>query len=109
MGDPVQGPYTNPVPFGTIAVRGNGLFNAYGSILPVTASLTGALDGLTPADGDQVYFWNATTQDFDITIPTYSAFSQSWNPSVSIRPGIGFFYLRAGPNQIEWIRNTTIQ
>jgi hypothetical protein len=109
VGEVIQGPYTNPVPFGTIAVRGNGLFNAYGGISPVAGSFTNALIGITPADGDQVYFWNPYIQDFDITAPTYSAFSQTWIPSTTVlKPGIGFFYLRAGPNQAQWIRNFTV-
>jgi hypothetical protein len=109
VGEVIQGPYTNPIPFGTIAVLGNGLFNAFGGIIPVAASLTNALAGLTPADGDQVYFWNVNIQDFDVTIPTYSAFSQTWTPSPVLQPGIGFFYLRAGTNQAQWIRNYTVQ
>jgi hypothetical protein len=109
VGQPIQGPYTNPIPFGTTAVLGNGLFNAYGSILPVAASVTNALAGLAPADGDQISFWDATIQDLDSTVSTYSAFSQTWTPPVTIQPGIGFFYLRAGPSQAQWIRNTTVQ
>jgi hypothetical protein len=110
VGEVIQGPYTNPIPFGTIAVRGNGLYNAYGGISPVAGSFTNALIGLTPADGDQVYFWNPFIQDFDITVPTYSAFSQTWTPSTTVlNPGIGFFYLRAGPDQGQWIHNSTVQ
>jgi hypothetical protein len=109
VGEIVQTPYTNPVPFGTIAVRGNGLYNAYGSIIPVASNLTNVLAGLTPADGDTICFWNTSTQDFDPTMPVYSAFSQTWTPSRSVQPGIGFFYLRAGPNQMQWIRNFTMQ
>jgi len=109
VGQPIQGPYTNPIPFGTTAVLGNGLFNAYGSILPVAASVTNALDGLPPADGDQIYFFNTSIQDLDSNVSTYSAFSQTWTLPVTIQPGIGFFYLRSGPSQAQWIRNTTVQ
>jgi hypothetical protein len=110
VGEVIQGPYTNPVPFGGPAVRGNAMFNAYGSISPVAGSFTNALIGLTPADGDQVFFWNPYIQDFDITAPTYSAFSQTWIPSTTaLNPGIGFFYLRAGANQTQWVRNFTAQ
>jgi hypothetical protein len=110
VGEVVQTPYTNPIPFGTIAVRGDAAYNSYGGISPVAGSLTNALIGLTPADGDQVYFWNPIIQDFDATIPTYSAFLQTWEPSTPVlQPGIGFFYMRAGGNQSQWIRNFTAQ
>src|SRR5262249_49771975 len=70
VGQPIQGPYTNPIPFRTTAVLSNGLFNAYGSILPVPASVTNALAGLPPADGDQISFFNIYTQDLDSTVST---------------------------------------
>lgn len=109
VGEVVQTPYTNPVPFGTMAVRGNGLYNAYGPITPFPTSLTNVLAGLPPADGDQIYFWDPFIQDLDITPVTYSAYSQSWSSSRTLPPGIGFFYLRAGPDQAHWIRNFTAQ
>jgi len=109
VGEVIQGPYTNPIPFGTIAVRGNGLYNAYGGISPVAGSFTNALIGLTPADGDQVYFWNTSLQDLDPTTPTYSSFSHLWNPFRVLNPGIGFFYLGAGADQTSWVRNFTVQ
>jgi hypothetical protein len=109
-GEVVQTPYTNPVPFGTIAVRGDVAFNAFGSISPVATSITNALIGLTPADGDQVFFWDTSIQDWSPTIPTYSVVSHTWDPSTPVlRPGIGFFYMRAGPNQTQWVRNYTVQ
>lgn len=108
-GQVVQTPYTNPVPFGNIAVRGDNAFNAFGSISPVTTSITNALIGLTPSDGDQIGFWNVEIQDIDPVMPVYSAFSHVWDPSINIQPGIGFFYMRSGPSQTQWVRDFTVQ
>src|SRR5215831_16391366 len=46
-------------------------------------------------DGDQVYRFNATIQDFDATIPTYNAVSHTWNPNFVLKPGEGVFYFNA--------------
>lgn len=109
VGEVVQTPYTNPVPFGNIAVRGDFAFNAIGSISPVSTSITNALIGLTPSDGDQISFWDVNTQDISPIIPTYSAYSHVWDPPINIPPGIGFFYMRSGPSQTQWVRNFTAQ
>jgi hypothetical protein len=93
-----------------VAVLGGGNFNAYGSSIPLGGSFTNAIVGITPQDGDSVFFWNTTTQDLDGTIPTYSSFSSSWTPSTTVlNPGNGFFYLGAGANQAQWVRNFTVQ
>jgi hypothetical protein len=110
VGEVIQGSYTNPIPFGAVAVMGGGNFNAYGSSIPLGGSFTNAIVGITPRDGDSVFFWNTTTQDLDGTIPTYSAFSSTWTPSTTVlNPGIGFFYLGSGANQAQWVRNFTVQ
>jgi hypothetical protein len=110
VGEVIQGSYTNPVPFGTQAVVGGGSFNAYGSSIPLGGSFTNAIVGITPRDGDSVFFWNTAIQDLDGTIPTYSAFSSSWTPSTTVlTPGNAFFYLGAGANQAQWVRTFTVQ
>jgi hypothetical protein len=110
VGEVIQGSYTNPIPFGAVAVLGSGSFNAYGSSIPLGGSFTNAIVGITPRDGDQVYFWNVGAQDLDPTVPTYSGPSATWTPSTTVlNPGAGFFYLGAGPNQTEWVRNFTVQ
>ena len=110
VGEIIHGPYTNPIPYGSIAVLGGGLYNAYGSISPVTQNITNVLAGLAPADGDQIFFWDPNTQDFAPNGPTYSAFLHSWFPSTNVvQPGIGFFYMRAAPEQSQWVRNYTVQ
>jgi hypothetical protein len=110
VGEVIQGSYTNPVPFGAVAVLGGGNFNIYGSSIPLGGSFTNAIVGITPRDGDSVFFWNTTTQDLDGTIPTYSSFSQTWTPSTTVlNPGLGLLYLGSGPNQAQWVRNFTVQ
>jgi hypothetical protein len=109
VGEVIQGSYTNPIPFGTKAVLGGGNFNAYGSSIPLGGSFTNGIVGIAPQDGDQVYTWNPAVQDFSGTIPTYSAFTHSWAPDVTINPGVGFFYLGAGNDQTAWVRSFTVQ
>jgi len=110
VGEVMQGTYTNPIPFGTKVLLGSGNFNAYGSSIPLGGNFTNATVGIIPQDGDQVYFWNTSIQDLDGTTPTYSSFSQLWNPPIRVlNPGIGFFYLGAGPDQNQWVRNFTVQ
>jgi hypothetical protein len=109
IGDVIQGSYTSPHAFSSKAILGNGNFNCLGSPIPIGFSFTNCLPGITPQDGDQVYFWNTAIQDLDATVPSYSAFSQLWNPSTRvINPGIGFFYLGAGADQTTWVRNYTV-
>jgi hypothetical protein len=110
VGEVIQGSYTNPIPFGTVAVVGSGSFNGFGSSIPLGGSFTNAIVGIVPHDGDQVYFWDVNIQDLSGTIPTYSAFSTSWTPSTTVlNVGSGFFYLGAGANQAQWVRNFTVQ
>jgi len=45
----------------------------------------------TPPDNTQIYRWNATAQDLDSTVPTYSSFQGKWVPNLVINPGEGFF------------------
>jgi hypothetical protein len=110
MGEVIQGLYTNPIPFGAVAILGGASFNALGSSIPLGGSYTNAIVGITPNDGDQVFFWNTALQDFDPTSPVYSSFSHLWTPAFHVLdPGIGFFYLGTGPNQARWVRSFTVQ
>jgi len=109
VGEVLQGPYTEPNALGAKAIYGGGNFNAKGSSAPIGGSFTNSIVGITPQDGDQVYTWNVGVQDFSGTIPTYSSFSHSWNPDVTVAPGAGFFYLGAGADQTTWTRNFTVQ
>jgi len=106
----VQGSYTNPIPLGaSSAIVGGGSFNMIASDVPIGASFTNSTVGITPRDGDQVYTWNTGTQDLDGNVATYSTFSSTWdNTAINVNPGIGFFYLGAGPNQAVWTRNFTV-
>jgi hypothetical protein len=110
VGDVIQGSYTNPVPFGANVVVGAGSFNVYGSPVPIGGSFTNATVGITPQDGDQVYTWNQGIQDVDGTVATYSQFLGKWDTTApTVAPGIAFFYLGAGNNQAQWVRNFTVQ
>jgi len=100
----VQGSYTNPVP-----ILGAGSFNSIASSVPIGGSFTNATVGITPRDGDEVLSWNVGIQDLDGTIATYSTFSSTWSTTaINVNPGIGFFYVGAGPNQNPWVRNFTV-
>jgi hypothetical protein len=102
VGEVIQGPYTNHI-------VGSGNFNAIGSSVPIGGSHTNATDQLSYSDGDQVYTWKTSVQDLDPNIATYATFSHSWdNTAIQVPPGIGFFYLGAGPN-LTWVRNFTVQ
>lgn len=110
VGEVLQGSITNPIAFGAVAVLGGGNFNSYGSTVPLGGSFTNAIVGITPNDGDQVYFWNTGIQDLDATIPTYNGPAHTWSFSTApLNPGIAFFYLGAGGNQVVWSRNFTVQ
>jgi hypothetical protein len=111
VGEVIQGSYTNPIALGTtVAVRGGGSFNSFGSSIPLGGSFTNAIVGITPRDGDQVYFWNVAAQDIDPTVPTYSGPSATWTPSTTVlNPGSGFLYLGAGVDQAQWVRSFTVQ
>jgi len=105
VGDVVQGSYTNPV-----AIVGGGSFNMLASSIPIGGSFTNATVGITPQDNDQVYTWNVGTQDLDGAIATYSGFAHAWdNTAIAVTPGQGFYYLGAGANQTNWVRNFTVQ
>jgi hypothetical protein len=102
VGEVIQGPYTNHI-------LGGASFNAVASSAPIGGSFTNATVGLPPSDGDQVYLWNASIQDLDPTIATYSTFLAKWDTAaINVAPGAGFFYVGAGANQ-TWIRNFTVQ
>jgi hypothetical protein len=104
VGDVVQGSYTNPVP-----ILGGASFNLIASSVPIGGSFTNAIGGITAQDGDQVYTWNVPAQDLDGTVATYSTFLGKWdNTAINVNPGIGFFYVGAGPNQNPWVRNFTV-
>jgi hypothetical protein len=108
IGDVIQGPYTNPIPAPTI--RGGGSFNAIGSSVPLGGSVTNAIVGILPQDGDSIFTWNCGLQDLDTIIASYSSFLHAWdNSNIQVPPGIGFFYLGAGANQTAWVRSFTVQ
>lgn len=109
VGDVIQGSYTNPVPFGSSVILGGGSFNSLGSDIPLGGSFTNGIVGITAQDGDQIYTWDPSTQDFSSTVSTYSDFSHTWDTDITVNPGVGFFYLGAGNNQDAWTRNYTVQ
>jgi hypothetical protein len=92
----------------TVALAGNGNFEAIASPVPIGGSVATVLTGYTPTDNDQVFTWNVTAQDLDSTIPTYIASSSSWSPAGNVNVGDGFFLVRAG-GPVNWVRNFTVQ
>jgi len=101
VGDVVQGPYF------VANLTGGGSYNAVGSSVPLGGSFTNSIAGLKPQDGDQVYTWDTSAQDFGGTVPTYSSFLAAWDVDVTINAGIGFMYLDAGTNT-TWNRSYTV-
>jgi hypothetical protein len=101
VGNVIQGSITNPI-------AGNGNFQAVSALAPVGGSLTNVLAAYPATDGDVVYTWNVGIQDFDPTLPTWSAAQSKWLPDANIAVGDGFFLVRQG-GPVNYILNFTVQ
>jgi hypothetical protein len=111
VGEVYQGIYTNfagPANGGRSLV-GGGSYNAVASSAPVGGSVTNAIVGIVPNDGDTIFPWDVAAFDFAAVQPTYSIATHSWSHTeVQIAPGIGFVYINNGADQ-RWVRTFTVQ
>jgi len=85
VGDVMSGSLTNPIPAG---------FSLRSSQVPQAGKITTDL-GYAPADGDQLYQFNTTTQKYNATA-SYDAVFAAWSVEPNIAVGEGF-----------WIKNNT--
>jgi hypothetical protein len=114
---------TNTAPFLTnslvgSAANGSGGFSLVSSIVPQGGDLSTNL-GLTvdPAgsmDGDTVYVYNASTQQYSHAIADSGNYQNNpptapWDPlSPSVAVGQGFFFYNAYTNTFNWTRNFVV-
>jgi len=95
-------------------ILGNQNFDAIGSQVPVSGTLTNVLAQYQSiaGDNDQVWTWNDAAQKFDAEItgqvPTWSASSSQWIPDTTINVAQGFFLVRAN-GDATYTRNFTVQ
>jgi hypothetical protein len=100
VGDVIQGPFTNNL-------IGGGSYNAVGSSAPIGGSFTNSLGGLNAGEGDTIFAWDYINYDWAGTQPTYSA--GHWNNTgFQLPAGSGFIYINNN-NDIQWVRNFTVQ
>src|SRR5262250_77288 len=75
----------NVVGYVDVPYTGSGSFNLVcNPLMNANNDITNLYKGYAQ-DGDQVYRWNNTLQDLDPTVPTYSAFSQTWTPHFELK------------------------
>jgi len=99
----------NVVGYVNVPTVGGGSFTMIANPLNNTNNDITNLFSASAQDGDQVYRWDSTIQDLSGTIPTYSAFSHTWNSHFVLNPGEGVFYLNSGNNATNTFVGDVVQ
>ena len=92
----------------TRLLAGNSQANLIGSSVPLAGSYKNSILEFPVNDGDTVFVWDNTIQDWNSTFATYSTFLSAWDNDFDIGVGNGFLYGNNGPDPTTWNRHFTV-